>query len=655
MDPSLSIEPQLQKLLAEALPGGSAFWLERLLLWLRNAPARPLGSQSPRTARLVLLLESIAAHAQRDVLVERLHTAWSHPTIIRLLAETGLPSQLSISKEMMHRVANRFLPRYRTPDNLPDLLFRLGLTEEDAQWIGSLDGETVERAAALVAIPKPLLLRGAQLMAVRIASVGTSRSILDLRPSDELVNSAFMDLPPMVRQIRAAQTQGGEIPNWQAEIARCRRVLDEISALIDKRGASTESLYHHELLGAQLTRLAVLLNLGIDTGLLPAREVGMAMVRGLATEHGIGAVGRAEAKRLALKITEYTGSTGEHYVVRSRKEWWASLKAGAYGGCVTAFTALAKFGLSALPLAPVVLGLGLAFNYTVSFWILQIFHFSLASKQPAMTASALASSLADKDDMEHNVELIAAISRSQAAVTISNVLATATLAVLLDYLVHLATGRWFLTTPEAEHALRGVNPVGTLTIVYAAVTGLFLWLSSLAAGAASNWSAYRRLPEATREDARIKRIFGKAFAQKLGDFVEHNLGGMIGYAALGFLLGFMPVLLSRFFGIALEVRHVTLHAAGAAYGILPMLDAGELMPSDLVWGAVGIAVIGFFNFSVSAWLALRTAGQARDLNHADRKELWKALRRAFVARPARFFWAPAKGRRAFEMPAADKG
>ena len=91
--------------------------------------------------------------------------------------------------------------------------------------------------------------------------------------------------------------------------------------------------------------------------------------------------------------------------------------------------------------------------------------------------------------------------------------------------------------------------------------------------------------------------------------MEHNLGGMVGYAALGFLLGFMPVLLSRFFGIALEVRHVTLHAAAAAYGILPMHDAGELVPSDLVWGAAGIAVIGFFNFSVSAWLALLTAAR----------------------------------------------
>jgi site-specific recombinase len=652
VDPAITLNAELQKLLAEALPGGSAFWLERLLVWLQAAPARPFGPRSPRTARLTLLLDSIAAHPQRDVLVERLHAAWSNPTVIRLLAETGLPSQLSLSKEMVHRIANRILPRYRTPDNLPDLLFRLELTDDDAQWIGSLDGEMVERAAALVATPKALLLRAAQLVAVRLAAVGTSRSILNLRPPDELLDSAFMDLPPMVRQVRAAQGSGGEVPDWQAEIARCRRILDEISRLTDKRGASTETLYHHELLGAELTRLAVLLNLTLDTGLLPAREVGMELVRAIATEHSLGSVGRTEAKRLALKITEYTGSTGEHYVVRSRKEWWANLRAGAYGGFVTTFTALAKFGLSALPLAPVVLGLGLAVNYTVSFWILQIFHFALSSKQPAMTASALATSLADKSDMEHNVELLAGISRSQAAVTISNVVATAGLAMLLDWVMHLTTGRWFLPIPEAEHALHSINPVATITVVYAASTGLFLWLSSLAAGAASNWSAYRRLPEATREDARVKRIFGKPFAHKLGDFVEHNLGGMIGYAALGFLLGFVPVLLTRFFGITLEVRHVTLNAASAAYGILPLRDAGELLTSDLVWAAVGIGVIGFCNFTVSAWLALLTAARARDLTLDDRKVLWRALRQAFVAKPSRFFWIPGKERKPFEMQAA---
>jgi site-specific recombinase len=85
-----------------------------------------------------------------------------------------------------------------------------------------------------------------------------------------------------------------------------------------------------------------------------------------------------------------------------------------------------------------------------------------------------------------------------------------------------------------------------------------------------------------------------------------------------------------------------------------MRDAGELVTSDLVWAAAGIAVIGFFNFTVSAWLALQTAARARDLTREDRAVLWTALRQAFLARPTRFFWAPAKGRRAFEMPAADK-
>ena len=275
-----------------------------------------------------------------------------------------------------------------TPDNLPDLLFRLKLTDEDAQWIGSLDGETVERAAALVAVPRSILFRAAQLIATRLAVGGHFGRHPRPAPPEDLVDSRFME-PAAAggaasrRQSRPARS----LPDWQADLAQCRRVVEQISTLIEKRGASTESLFLHELLGAELTRLAVLLNVALGTHAIPAREVGMQTVRSLVTDQSISAVGRAEAKRLALKITEYTGSTGEHYVVRNRKDWWANLRAGAYGGCVTAFTALAKFGLSALPLAPVLLGLGLAANYTLSFWILQIFHFSLASKQPAMTAS----------------------------------------------------------------------------------------------------------------------------------------------------------------------------------------------------------------------------------------------------------------------------
>ena len=88
---------------------------------------------------------------------------------------------------------------------------------------------------------------------------------------------------------------------------------------------------------------------------------------------------------------------------------------------------------------------------------------------------------------------------------------------------------------------------------------------------------------------------------------------------------------------------MTLHAAAAAYGILPLRDAGELLTSDLVWAGLGIAVIGFFNFAVSAWLALLTAASARDLTREDRWVLWRALQKAFVAAAGAVLLDPGEG------------
>ncbi len=416
----------------------------------------------------------------------------------------------------MHRLANRVLPRVRSTENLRDLVFRLKPTELDARWIASLDGMTIERCAALMATPRSLLLRAAHLIALRLGAIGTSPEILQLRPTDDLLTSPFAELATVVTSIELARARGTEAPDWQPALARCRVALDQVSAVIDDRGAPSTTLFRHELLGTLLTRLAVLLHVALDTGAVPARELGVLMTNAVVEDESLEAIGRAQTKRLALKITEYTGVTGEHYVARNRREYWGQLRAGAYGGCVTAFTALLKFGLSALPLAPVVLAMGLAANYTISFWILQIFHFALSSKQPAMTASALATSLADKSNMEHNIELIAAISRSQAAVTVSNVGATVALSLLLDFLFHQLTGRYFLSTETAEHALRGINPVLTLTALYAAITGVFLWLSSLAAGAAANWIAYRQLAEATREDSPSKAGVREGFREATG-------------------------------------------------------------------------------------------------------------------------------------------
>jgi site-specific recombinase len=340
-------------------------------------------------------------------------------------------------------------------------------------------------------------------------------------------------------------------------------------------------------------------------------------------------------------VVEHTGVTGDHYVVRDRAEWEATGRSAAGGGVLTAFTALGKYALGALPLAPLVAGLGLALNYTVSFVAMQLLHLTLASKQPAMTAAALAGALEDHDDVGDQVELVAGITRSQVMATIGNVLVTIPVSLALVALWAWARGGPMLPPETAHHTVDGTHAIFSFTIPFAALTGVFLWMSSLAAGFAANWSGFRGLPEALARHPRLITVVGKARAREIGQFVEYNLSGIVGYIALGFLLGFMPVAF-KFAGLPIEVRHVTLQTASLtlAAGSLYLHDPSTFHWSAVTWGFAGILVIGALNFGISFALALRTAMRARDLGRAERARLWAAIRHAFRAEPRRFLWKP---------------
>jgi site-specific recombinase len=368
----------------------------------------------------------------------------------------------------------------------------------------------------------------------------------------------------------------------------------------------------------------------------------LALIRGSYLQRGVRSLLRNAAKRLARKVVEHTASTGEHYLVNSRADWQALGLGAVGGGFITAFTALGKYAAGALPLAPLVLGFALAGNYAGSFILMQMCHFTLASKQPAMTAAALAANLEHGWHQEREVELVAAITRSQSIATLGNIAMAMPTAFLLDLLSQAITGHSLLSPETALHSVASLHPFLSLTIPFAALTGGFLWLASLGSGWAANWSAFRRLPEALARHRGLNRLVGSSRAAAIGHFTEEHFSGIVGYLILGFLLGFVPVLFARFFGIPIEVRHVTLSAASLALGAASLFSAGELHGGELAWGLLGIAVIGALNFGVSFSLALRTAMRARDLSAKERSALWQALVEAFRASPRRFLWKPAE-------------
>jgi site-specific recombinase len=266
---------------------------------------------------------------------------------------------------------------------------------------------------------------------------------------------------------------------------------------------------------------------------------------------------------------------------------------------------------------------------------MQLCGFTLATKQPSMIAAALAGSLhgsgeKDRGELDDLVTLIQRICRSQLGAAIGNVALVTATAIGFNIVYTRLHGAPFLDAHAAEHTLESFDPLHSGTIFFAALTGVLLWMSSLGAGWLENWVTYRRLPEAIAHH-RLGRIVGRGTMRWIARKLQHSVAGIGGNVAIGFLLGMTPVI-GRFFGLPLEVRHVTLSTGSLALaGCTLGLGAPHLLAA-----AMGIVCMLALNFGVSFSCALFVALRARGINHAGRRLVGAILLR-FVREPLPFF------------------
>ncbi len=609
--------------------------VEAILRLVVEAEPRRWTGGAPRTELLRTLNLALTAHPQSEACRDQLRQDWLRANSVRMLAEMGLPQHTDFLREAFKRLVDRYIPRLDESEDLFALLESLRLDESDAQWLESSRLEDLTPWKELLALPVESYWDAAQLVGFRCAALGLSRDLLGLGPEARELDSPFSRLPEALSALRS--TGVAAATGWNALLDTCRERLSMALAHLDEHGVSSDLVYRLDLLEIQLKRLEKLVGLALGEG--DGLALAALLIRMGAEQRSLSGLVRGTLRRLARKVVEHTGETGEHYVAQSRKEWWRTLGSGGGGGALTAFTAAVKYSIAALPFAPMPIGLLLAANYAASFILMQFCHFTLASKQPAMTASALAGALENQESAHTIVGLSEGITRSQVAATLGNVLVTIPATLLLDLAWKAFSGHPVLTAERAAHGLNDLHPVHSWAIPFAALTGVLLWLASLAAGWAGNWSAYRRFPDALAANPRIRRWLGPEQAARLAPLVEHHFSGIVGYLVLGLLLGLLPLLLA-FMGLPVEVRHVTLSAASLALCILPFHPGGAIPWADVAWGLAGIGAIGVMNFGVSFGLALITAERARGLDSSARRKLGRTLRTTFAQRPIRFFFPP---------------
>lgn len=610
------------------LPFGATFegvstWTEELGRWLLAHPV-PDGT---RTRALQALNEGLERHPRSEELAGLLREFAAHGRAVRLFAEAGLPDHPSFAREAFRRLVDKVVPRLDPADDLYAWLDRLAPGLEDAAWAARLP-------EALIApwrkhFEPALEARGeaARLLAHRSAALALSRELLNLQRLPRDLDSPFAELPRVVGELLEGRL---ELDLLDDLLGRCREVLAQAHEHLEGSGVSTALVFHLDLLEAELGRIRHLVEPGGD-----AAPLAVELIEGIASRHHLKPLLKTGLRRLARKVVEHTGAAGEHYLARSPEELRQMGRAAAGGGALTALTAALKVAIAHLALAPGLVGIGLAVNYAGSFILMHFLHLILASKQPAATAATLAAVLESPDEGDE-IELVAAASRGQAAATLGNILLAIPAALAFNALWRLLSGHAFVGSAKAALLLGELHPFRSWTILFAAFTGVLLWMGSLAGGWASNWSAYRDLPEAVAHSPRLRRLLGRGGARRFGDWIGRHFASLVNCTALGILLGFLPVLLA-FTGIPLEVRHVTLSAASAALALGPGLASGQVPWAAAAWALLGVAFIGLMNFGVSFALSLRLALRARGLAGSGRA-LSGRIWRAFWARPSRFLW-----------------
>ncbi len=590
--------------------------------------------------------------------------------ILRLLSEHKPISLFLISRhsvftgffaEMRRRIAHKILPEAVDTSYLIDLFALFFTKSSDELWVGAVpDDVWAELIVAMrfgdadASITEPCrqnLLAATQVLSYRIAALGLEPELLRNHPELEQHSSPFVMQQTELAEFLCAQNN----VDVDADIKPILVMLDQSNQIIAKIrrnsvqvGTSIQLTQLLQRMLQQIARLECLLNIlnYLQQGKAANVEIVQlfkALVYSECHKNDLHEHWQENMEVMALRVTENASRTGEHYITENRSEYIALMRSAMGAGVVVGVMAMIKIMLAKQHLAPLTEAILFSLNYGLGFILIHILHFTVATKQPAMTAAAIAASIDATDsqskEMDNLVAMIAKTMRSQLVAIFGNVLLAIPTAMLIAWATLYFTGQHFITPEKAHHLLADIDPVHSGALFYAAIAGVCLFLSGLIAGYHDNLAVYNKIPQRLRAINWLQKLLGVSRLNRVANYVENNLGALAGNFYFGCLLGAMSAI-GILFGLSFDIRHITFSSAFFGFALVGL----DFMLSWQFVGfaALGLALIGLVNLTVSFSLALYVAMKSRKVKFRQWRSLLKNLASRLNQHPGEFVMPPKK-------------
>ena len=578
--------------------------------------------------------------------------------------DSGILPATGFYSEGWRRIVHRVLPEVPDPLQLRDCIRLLFDHDDDWAWLEGIPQDLSQRFWYLLTAPDVAnpthwraiagqLLDALLVLAHRVSGIGFDHELMRAMPEFEAHSARFTGLAIEVHRFgegyRAMLEHRAQAIEDERQILvlcdQCTESLDRVHRMARTQGTSLHLTYLLERGQASLRRIeciARLLGSPLREG---TREPGMKAwadlmreaVRAETRRNSLGEYVTGLTALMALRVTDNAARSGEHYIAESRADYWQMWRSAMGAGVIIGMLALIKIGITGLPLPLAFDALLYSLNYGLGFVLIYLLHFTIATKQPAMTAQTLAAGLAQvggdpRHDTEGIVDMIAAVCRSQIAAILGNIVIALPTAVAISEIGRRATGKSLIDADKAWHLLHDLDPLGW-AIPHAALAGVFLFLSGVITGYFDNKATYAQIGRRVAQMPLLLGIGAQGLARRLGQLLDHSLGGIMGNLLFGAMLGCAGVI-GVILGLPIDIRHIAFSSANLGYAIAGLDYAVPVRA--LVDAGIGVALIGITNLGVSFALALWMALRARRVTGIDKRALFMGVIRRLMRAPASF-------------------
>ena len=584
---------------------------------------------------------------------------FSNKSFTKALTDANILSENAFFPELKKRISYKFLPPVEDENTISYIISKVLFNpKSDSNYIKNINPEDgseffklmeIEKISTLPKVKKELLI-SANILALRSVGNALEAGIAKMVPEYKNFDNPFVALQSELDSLigRFKEDENLQINSKDVDYKQIKIYLQQCLDFVDKafKNASKfgiSSKINQSLLKIrqQLRRIQDIIPILVvdneEDILINSKNMVSNTLKYNSHRNNVRELIDDSTRLISHLITSHTAETGTHYIATSSKEYLKMFWKASGGGIIVGFLCIFKMMMSYSHGSEFSHAVLYSLNYAFGFIIIYLLGFTLATKQPAMTAATMAKVLSDESSSDKNYKefanLVAKLSRTQFIAFVGNVLWSFPVALAIIYGMD-----WFrdenFAAAKADKLLKDLNPIESKAILHACIAGFFLFISGIISGNISNSSIFNQIPERISQSPFLNQVIGAKNSKKLSDFYTKHWAGIISNFWFGIFLGVIAPL-GVFLGLDLDIRHITFSAGNFA---LALYGKGfDIDTYTFVISLVTIFLIGAFNFIVSFGLSMLLAFRSRKVNFGELTIIYKTILKYFIKNPLRFF------------------